>query len=356
MFQFPGLPSRRCGIFQNAQKTPKSISLNSYRAFGGLEPTSTPLLTTRPTHAITAETHVGSRYGDDGDSRAHSDRTAVVQKYRRPETSFRPVDLETPAQLAMCGLRSSDDARDASHGDFEDPVERATQSSPTDGNSPYTVRPHCAEGALSYEIARSPGPYDEEVSDGTAGEDDDTALDDEVATILVEKQELQTHRTTERREYKRRRSLSRMSTSSGVTRRRNLRRRRSRTGAIRRGEDAGFVVHTTSGATERARDGCVAPEDTVEPRGYGVRAVGVLSTVMKYAKYPVYVTTHLLSAYAVLSYMGVDLTRYADLTRVSSSLMSRIDGGTALTEFLRRFVPTILNDSDRPSSSSLGRL
>lgn len=347
MFQFPGLPSRRCGIFQNEQKTPHSISLNSYRAFGGLEPAPPPLPTTRVPHAHAAEAHVGSRYGDDGDGRAHSDRTAVVQKDRRAETSFRPVDLETQAQPAMRDQRSSDDARDACHGDSEDSVERATHNSPTDDISTYTVRPHCAEGALSDDFTRSPGPYDEEASDGTAGEDDDTALDDEVATILVDGQELQTHRNTERREYKRRRSLSRMSTSSGVMRRRNLRRRRSRTGAIRRGENAGFAVRATSGATES----CVAPTDTVEPRGYGVRAVGVLSTVMKYAKYPMYITTNLLSAYVVLSYTGVDLTRYADLTRVSSSLLSRMDGGTALTEFLRRFVPTLLTNSDRPSSS-----
>lgn len=147
-----------------------------------------------------------------------------------------------------------------------------------------------------------------------------------------------------------------MATSSCVTRRRNLRRRRSWTSTIRRGENAGFAVRATSGATEMAGESCVAPTDTVEPRGYGVRAVGVLSTVMKYAKYPVYITTHLLSVYAVLSYTGVDLTRYANLNRVSSSLLSRIDGGTALTEFLRRFVPTILDNSDHPSSSTLGRL
>lgn len=352
MFQFPGLPSRRCGIFPNAQNTPKPINLNTYRTVGGLATASPPLTTSRAPHAIGPEFQGGSRYADGGESRAPSYRVAVAQNDLRAETSFLPVDLETPAQSAMREKRSRDDVRGADDCDFEDSSERATPPSPADGHSPYNVRARDSEDAPPEKSGSASGSYDDGVSEDAAGEDDDTALDDEVASILDDGHELQTHRNTERREYKLRRSLSRMSTRSGVARRRNPRRRRSRTDAAHRGANAGSRLRALNGATEGARENSVEPAETVRPRGRAAKAAGVLSTIVKYAKYPVYLTTHVLSAYAVLSYMGVDLTEYADLTRVSSSLPSRV---TALAEFLRRFAAT-LSTSDHPAvPTTLGR-
>lgn len=353
MFQFPGLPSRRCGIFPNAQNTRKPINLNTFGADGGLATASPPPTTSRAPHAVGPGFPDGSRYADGGESRAPSYRVAVAQNDRRAETSFLPVDSETPAQPAVREKRSGDDVRSDDDGDFEAWSERATQPSPADGHRPYNVRARDSEDAPPEKSARAPVPYDDEVSEDAAGEDDDTALDDEIASILGDGHELQTHRNTERREYKRRRSLSRMSTRSGATRRRKPRRRRSGTDAAHRGANAGSRLRALSGATEGARENSVEPKETVRPRGRAAKAAGVLSTIVKYAKYPVYLTTHVLSAYAVLSYMGVDLTEYADLTRVSSSsLPSRV---TALAEFLRRFAPT-LSTSDHPAvPSTLGR-
>lgn len=343
MFQFPGLPSRRCGIFLSGRKPSKSVELHSFRADGGLDRALTLPPRSGSAYAMRPDVHGSARTAEDAEERTTLDRVADLRTDRSVDTSFRPIDLEKRTWPATGGNRSRDDALRFDTGaayEHEAPPPKAPAYS------------SCSDDARDTECAAPK----KDVSEVAADEEDDESLDGEVASALGDGRELLTHRNTKRRAYKRRRSLSRMSTGDGANRNRDSRKRGSRTGAIRRGAESRSRVRAARGSREKSEtwsNGTGVAERTrraVKHEPAAPRGTGVLSAVVKYVKYPVYVTTHVLSAYALLSYMGVDLTR------VSSSLLRRIDGGAALTEFLRRIAPAVLNAAERLAvPATLGR-
>lgn len=163
---------------------------------------------------------------------------------------------------------------------------------------------------------------DEAEPQKTAIDDDDVAAasDNEVDTIMAKKDERLARRYDQRREYKRQRSRSRMS-AGRKTPARNVKRRR---------------LSTSEPVT------MTVPKETTN----------VLSKIIGYAKYPLCVSSNIVSVYLVLSYMGVDVFQYTDLTRVSTSLLkhikSAVAGGGMVADVFGRITPgTLVNTTER---------
>lgn len=179
------------------------------------------------------------------------------------------------------------------------------------------------------------GVSTEETAKNNDDDDDaaDDATDNEVDSILARKEdEWLEQRYDRRREFKRRRSRSRMSMgrktpAGGVVRRR--RRRRN---------------------DDDDNDGsAVAPATVQQP---AVENTSALLKIIEYAKGPLCVSSNLLSVYLLLSYMGVDVSRYTSASRVSALLLKQIEtvvaGGGALVDSLARFTPgALVNTTER---------
>lgn len=227
------------------------------------------------------------------------------------------------------------------HANSFQPIVRENLTPPA--NSPLLYVPTRevvmdTRAGMSDEEEEDTTPLKKDDEDTPPPKDDDDDADNEVDSIL--KDERLQQRYDQRRKYKRQRSRSRMSMVCG-----------------------GGGRKTPAGRAKRRRplnnDGPVQLEikNTNKP--------SILSSIMKYAKYPVYVSSNIMSVYLVLSYMGVDVSQYtANLTRVSTSLLRHINsaaaGGGAMADVLGRLTPgALMNASERlvaPLAASLAAL
>lgn len=158
---------------------------------------------------------------------------------------------------------------------------------------------------------------EEKAADKITSKDEDADADEEVESILDEKRLEQ--RYDQRRRLKRQRSLSRMSVARGG------RKTPARFAKRRRLNDGG--AFTTEPATNTK---------------------SVLSSIIKYAKYPVYISLNIASISVMLSCMGVDMSQYTNLIRVSTSMLRHVAATNGI-DVLRRLTAGAL-----ASASELG--
>lgn len=164
---------------------------------------------------------------------------------------------------------------------------------------------------------------DEVETQQTANDDDDggaAASDNEVNSIMAKRNERLVRRYERRREYKRQRSRSRMSNGR----------------------------KTPARAVKRRRSSASEPLTMTVPK----ETKNILTNIIDYAKYPLCVSTNAISVYLVLSYVGVDVFRYTDLTGVSTSLLkhvkSAVAGGSVVADVFGRITPdTLVNTTQR---------
>lgn len=190
---------------------------------------------------------------------------------------------------------------------------------------------------------------DEEVAaiDKDKKDDDDAAAaaasDNEVDSILAKRDERLEQRYDQRRKYKQQRSRSRMSVVCGG--------RKTPAGVVRTAKrrrlNNGGVAQTTGSADESA-----TKVQTVSKETKNKNKSSVLSNIIKYAKYPVYVSSNIMSIYLMLSYMGVDMSQYTNLTLVSTSLLKHINsavasGGVVADVFGRLTPGMLVNTTER---------
>lgn len=184
---------------------------------------------------------------------------------------------------------------------------------------------------MSDEEEEDTTPLKKDDEDTPPPKDDDDA-DNEVDSIL--KDERLQQRYDQRRKYKRQRSRSRMS----------------------------MVCGRKTPAERAKRRRLLNNDEPVQLEIKNTNKPNVLSSIMKYAKYPVYVSSNIMSVYLVLSYMGVDVSQYtANLTRVSTSLLRHINSaaarGGAMADVLGRLTPGALMERlVAPLAASLAAL
>lgn len=352
MFQVPGLPlNRRRGDTMTHRSDPYEGGRPVYQ--GGLvdrASTSSHYFNGRSdTYGFRESTPADD---DRGEAAAYA--TRVHEHGERPETSFRPIERVPSPPPYTHQSRQADKGDD--DGDDDDIDE--DDLSGRDDRTRYrpTPLPHETAAAVaeltaddpSCHVATDPSCHVAFEHVGCRDDDEEVccgeAADGEIASILTAAgDELSRYRNSARREYKRRRSLSRMSTTRENERRHDRRSSSSRTRrrVVRSGVDR---CSTTRRSDERSV--------TVQERGRARRVAKVghgadakpsaLSTVMKYVKYPVLVSTNVLSVYLAMAYVGVDVTPYVDLTtRVTSSLMSRVGAALVSTDLWRRLAPLV---------------